>query len=64
MKTLPHVGDVVAVHQGRAIVRGRVIETYESPIGPRVTIEVPESPERDIEPTTFSYGVDDLELAA
>ncbi len=66
MKTALHIGDVVTVRQGRAIVRGRVIETYESHLGSghRAVIEVPETHETDVEPSTYSYDVEALELAA
>lgn len=64
VKTLPHVGDVVAFNFGGPIVRARVIETYTSAIGPRITVEVPAEPDPEVESTTFSLKLDDLEPVA
>jgi hypothetical protein len=64
VNTRPKLGDVVAVRQGRYVVRARVIESYRSPTGPRVTVRVPADPAPDDDTSTFSYSVDDLEAVA
>jgi hypothetical protein len=63
-KSLPKSGDLVSVRQGRYVVRARVIEFYKSPTGPRVTVQVPADPQPDVDTSTFSYAVDDVEPIA
>jgi hypothetical protein len=65
METTPFKeGDIVKVRQGGYVSRALVIEVYWSVKRYHAVVQVPVEPEPGEEPSTFSYPVDDLTLAA
>jgi hypothetical protein len=56
-------GDIVRVCRG-FWERARVIEVYKGPRGYHAVVQVPVEYEPGVEPSTFSYSVDDLTLVA
>lgn len=61
MRTLPRPGDRVRVRRHFYTIRGRVLDTYESAVGGRVTVETYPDPDHGGTADTYTFFVEEVE---